>query len=89
MRTVYEGKTAFIVCMAESIGYDPADVPGSGRAITPALAAVVRHCLEKNPEEGFQSARDLSFALQAASSASTSSRASPEQAQDQTSGTRC
>ena len=29
----------------------------------PDLDRVVRHCLEKNPEERFQSARDLAFAL--------------------------
>lgn len=30
-----------------------------------ALDAVVRHCLERNPAERFQSARDLAFSLQA------------------------
>ncbi len=53
---------------------DPPDVAGSGRLVSPALAHVVRHCLEKNPEERFQSARDLSFALQSAWSTSSSSR---------------
>ena len=33
--------------------------------IPPALDRVVRHCLEKNPEERFQSARDLAFDLEA------------------------
>ncbi|HEY6931682.1 MAG TPA: protein kinase, partial [Thermoanaerobaculia bacterium] len=36
------------------------DVPAS-------MAAVVRHCLEKKPERRFQSARDLAFALETAS----------------------
>jgi hypothetical protein len=31
---------------------------------------VVRHCLEKSPDERFQSARDLGFALEAVSSSS-------------------
>jgi Tol biopolymer transport system component len=44
---------------------DPPDVVASGRTLSPATAQVVRHCLEKNPEERFQSARDLAFALQA------------------------
>jgi Tol biopolymer transport system component len=41
-----------------------------------ALDQVVRHCLEKRPEERFQSARDLAFALQASTGiASTTSGA--------------
>src|ERR1043165_1367940 len=31
--------------------------------ISPALDAIVRHCMEKNPRERFQSARDLAFDL--------------------------
>ena len=49
----------------------------SDRAVPPAVAHVVAHCLEKNPEERFQSARDLAFALEALSSASTASGAAP------------
>jgi Tol biopolymer transport system component len=32
--------------------------------VTPALERLVQHCLEKKPEERFQNARDLIFALQ-------------------------
>jgi Tol biopolymer transport system component/tRNA A-37 threonylcarbamoyl transferase component Bud32 len=42
------------------------DGPGDA-ALPPSLGAIVRHCLEKRPEERFQSARDLAFALQSAS----------------------
>ena len=38
--------------------------------ISPALEGVVRRCLEKSPEERFQSARDLAFHLQSVSSTS-------------------
>jgi len=38
--------------------------------IPPALVHVVRHCLEKNPAERFQSARDLVFDLEAISGVS-------------------
>jgi Tol biopolymer transport system component len=41
-------------------------------AISPSLDQVMRHCLEKNPEDRFHSARDLGFALQAFSASETS-----------------
>jgi len=48
---------------------DPPDlVPGPG--MSPALERIIRHCLEKNPAERFQTARDVAFALEALSSAS-------------------
>jgi len=40
--------------------HDPALLSG---AISPALAKIVQHCLEKDPEQRFQSAQDLAFAL--------------------------
>ncbi len=43
---------------------DPAELSATGREVSPSLERVVRHCLEKNPEERFQSARDLAFDLQ-------------------------
>src|SRR6266571_673651 len=46
---------------------EPADLRSSGRNIPLALDRIVRHCLEKNPEERFQSARDLAFHLETAS----------------------
>jgi TolB-like protein/Tfp pilus assembly protein PilF len=39
-------------------------------SVPPALVQVVEHCLEKRPEDRFQSARDLAFALGASASAS-------------------
>jgi Tol biopolymer transport system component len=36
---------------------------GTGAAIPGSLERIVHHCLEKNPEERFQSARDLAFDL--------------------------
>jgi Tol biopolymer transport system component len=35
--------------------------------VPPALERIVRHCLEKNPSQRFQSARDVAFALEALS----------------------
>jgi hypothetical protein len=42
---------------------DPPALSEASRDIPPGLEGVVRHCLEKNPEERFQSARDLAFGL--------------------------
>src|SRR5262245_44683702 len=46
---------------------DPPELNESNRNISASLEHVVRHCLEKSPEERFQSARDLAFALEALS----------------------
>ena len=44
---------------------EPADLPRISTSAGPATEHLVRRCLEKQPEERFQSARDLSFALEA------------------------
>lgn len=54
---------------------EPPELTTVGRAISPALERIVRRCLEKNPEQRFQSARDLSFALGALSGTDTSATA--------------
>jgi Tol biopolymer transport system component len=46
---------------------DPADVTATRADLTPSLDRIVRHCLEKNPHERFQTARDVAFALSALS----------------------
>jgi Tol biopolymer transport system component len=51
---------------------DPPELSASGRPVSPALERIVRRCLEKSPEQRFQSARDLSFALSAFSGTETS-----------------
>ncbi|HYM11707.1 MAG TPA: protein kinase [Bryobacterales bacterium] len=48
--------------------------PGAAGA-PPELERVIGHCLEKNPHDRFQSARDLAFALRAASGSSQTFRA--------------
>jgi len=52
---------------------DPPEIVLPNRMLPPALERLVRHCLEKNPEERFQSARDLAFALEALSATSVGS----------------
>ena len=56
---------------------EPPGLLTTGRNIPAILDDIVRHCLEKNPEERFQSARDLAFHLASMSSASDSSAALP------------
>ncbi len=55
---------------------DPPDLAGLRPELSPALDRIVRHCLEKNPNERFQSARDVAFALEALSGSQASSGAS-------------
>ena len=47
---------------------DPPDLSIARSDVPPALDAIVRHCLERNLADRFQSARDLAFNLQTASS---------------------
>ncbi len=46
-----------------------AGADGTGRNISPALDHIVKHCLEKEPGNRFQSAKDIAFALSEASGA--------------------
>ena len=43
---------------------DPPELVDSGLGIPPPIGRLVQHCLEKRPEERFQSARDLAYALE-------------------------
>ena len=51
--------------LAAVLKEEPPQITASGRQFPPDLERVVIHCLEKKPEERFQSARDLAFALKA------------------------
>jgi eukaryotic-like serine/threonine-protein kinase len=61
-RRAFPGKTA-ADSMAAILKDTPPDPAESGKAIPLALARVIRRCLEKAPDERFQSARDLTYAL--------------------------
>ena len=54
---------------------DPPEFSRARVEIPPALDRIVRHCLEKNVAERFQSARDVAFALEALSGSATGSGA--------------
>jgi hypothetical protein len=44
---------------------EPPDLSQTNKDIHPGLDRILRHCLEKNPEERFESARDVAFDLEA------------------------
>ena len=54
---------------------EPPDLTATNRSVQPGLERIVRHCLEKNPEERFYSARDLAFDLEALSGLSGATEA--------------
>jgi sugar lactone lactonase YvrE len=58
--------------MTAILTQDPPEAVGSRPDLSPALDRIVRHCLEKNPDERFQSARDVAFALEALSGSTRS-----------------
>jgi eukaryotic-like serine/threonine-protein kinase len=51
---------------------DPPELSVSNTHVPAALDRIVRHCLEKAPEQRFQAARDIAFNLDALSTASAS-----------------
>jgi Tol biopolymer transport system component len=53
--------------MTAILNDDPPEIVATGRQVPPALDRIVRHCLEKSPDQRFQSARDLAFDLESAS----------------------
>ena len=60
--------------MSAILKEDPPELAETNRNVSPALERIVRHCLEKNPAERFQSARDVAFNLEALTDISSSSR---------------
>jgi eukaryotic-like serine/threonine-protein kinase len=53
--------------MSAILNEEPASISQIARPVPPALQRIVHRCLEKNPEQRFQSASDLGFALEALS----------------------
>src|SRR6202030_355793 len=53
--------------MTAILNDDPPELSLSGHPVAPALERTVRHCLEKSPEQRFQSTRDLAFDLESLS----------------------
>jgi serine/threonine protein kinase len=59
--------TSAVETMHAILSAEPADFEGDAARLPPALSTIVRRCLEKSPEQRFQSAADLAFALKSMS----------------------
>ncbi len=63
--------------MSAILKEDPPDLSVTNQSISPGLERIVRHCLEKNPEQRFHSAHDLAFDIEALSGTSGQAAATP------------
>jgi Tol biopolymer transport system component len=68
-KRAFDGETGVEV-MNAILKEDPEQLPDS---VPSGVRAIVGHCLEKKPEQRFQSAQDLAFALRSVSGATTTS----------------
>src|SRR6202050_3004035 len=68
----FHGDSA-VETMSAILKEDPPEISASDPNASSSMDKLVRRCLEKNPEERFQSARDLGFALEAVSGSSKTS----------------
>ncbi|HKD17930.1 MAG TPA: protein kinase [Thermoanaerobaculia bacterium] len=57
--------------MSAILREDPPDLSLTNQQVSPGLERILRHCLEKNPEQRFHSAHDVAFALETLSGVST------------------
>jgi eukaryotic-like serine/threonine-protein kinase len=58
--------------MSAILRQDPPDLTDGNQIVPAALERIVRHCLEKNPEERFRSAHDIAFDMESISTLSSS-----------------
>jgi Tol biopolymer transport system component len=61
--------------MTAILNEEPPELSGRSLAVAPALERIVRHCLEKQPGQRFQSAQDIAFALESVTGASSTTSA--------------
>ena len=66
--------------MSAILNEEPPELSSTRTGISPTLESLIRHCLEKSPEERFQSARDLAFQLQMMSGQSSTTNVNAEPA---------
>src|SRR5215470_13891176 len=65
-RRAFHGESA-AETMSAILKEDPPELSDTNKTVSPALERIVNHCLEKNSEGRFHSARDVAFALEALS----------------------
>ena len=56
--------------MAAILNEDPPDLLDAGKSVPAEVSQLLAHCLAKDPEQRFQSARDLAYALKAVAAGS-------------------
>jgi Tol biopolymer transport system component len=66
----FKGDSA-VETMSAIIKEEPPEISTTGKVLPPGLERSMLHCLEKRPEDRFQSARDLVFDLEAISGLTT------------------
>jgi Tol biopolymer transport system component len=69
-RRAFQGDSA-VETMNAILKEDPKPPANGGQPLPPGLDRIVLHCLEKSPEERFQSARDVAFDIDALSGTSS------------------
>ena len=72
-KRAFHGETAADT-MSAILKEDPPELSETARNVPPGLERIVHHCLEKNPAQRFQSARDLAFDLEVLSEVSSTPR---------------
>ena len=75
-RRAFRGASSADV-MSAILKEEPPDLSETGRGVPAPLERLVSHCLEKNPEERFQSARDIAYELESLSGVSASEVRAP------------
>ncbi|HEV8253716.1 MAG TPA: protein kinase [Vicinamibacteria bacterium] len=75
-RRAFHGQSA-IETMTAILQTEVPDVSAGDPSLPPAVGTIVRHCLEKDPAQRFQSARDMAFDLENVSTVSTPGAALP------------
>ena len=78
-KRAFHGETAADT-MSAILKEETPELSESARNVPPGLERVVRHCLEKNPAQRFQSAGDLAFGLEALTEVSSTNRSGAQAA---------
>ena len=86
-RRAFEGASAVEV-MNAILKEEPPEISELKREVPPALVRVVRHCLEKNREERFQSMADVAFYLDSLPAAADRETSAAQRAQPRSRGRR-